>query len=103
MDYKHKLTQDINKSMVNNDFVDIRKVSTGTWKQYLSEKEINLIDGFEDKVLKDTIKNRIYLEKKPLYYFISTEKKKQNLFFLTYLCMFIDRVCEFFYYYKTII
>lgn len=67
MDYKYKLIQDINKPMLNHDsddFSNTRKVSTGIWKNYLSKEEIKLVDGLKDKVLKDTIKNRIELEKK---------------------------------------
>ena len=67
MDYKCKLIQDINKPILNHDSNDLsntRNVSTGNWKKYLSQEEIKLIDSLDNKVLKDTIKNRIELEKK---------------------------------------
>ena len=65
INHKLKLVQDVNNS--SNDLTiltNVRKSSTGIWKKSLSKEEIKLIEELEDKVIKDTIKNRIELENK---------------------------------------
>lgn len=69
VDYKCKLIQDLDKKdnqlgHDSNNFYNTRKVSSGVWKESLSKEEVNFIEGLDDELLKDTIKNRIELEEK---------------------------------------